>query len=148
MKVSDKYAILRSFESCLMQIEDILSDKTTNNIQLYRLGRRIFGDRFVNVFTADDNIKLHNGQFCIVNTDASNKAGLHWLAVYKHKNKYYVFDSFGRDVHKLSKYFKYKHWTNVEFNRIESYRQNNCGQLCLAWLVIFDKYKTRCIGVI
>ena len=73
MKVSDKYAILRSFESCLMQIEDILSDKTTINIQLYLLGRRIFGDRFVNVFTADDNIKLHNGQFCIVKTDASNK---------------------------------------------------------------------------
>ena len=80
MKATDKYAILSSFESCLM-FEDILPDKTTNNIQLHRLGRGIFGDRFVNVFTADDNIKVHNGQFCIVNTDASNKAGLHWLGV-------------------------------------------------------------------
>ena len=118
MKSTDKYAILSSFESCLMQIEYILSDKTTNNIQLYRLGRRIFGDRFVNVFTADNNIKLHNGQFCILNTDAGNKAGLHWLGVYKHKNKYYVFDSFGRDVHKLSKYFKYKSMWNLIESRV------------------------------
>ena len=144
----DKYTILRTYETVLMQIEDILSDKTTNNIQLLRLGRHIFGDRFVNVFSADDNIKLHNGQFCIVNTDSHEQSGSHWLSVYKYRDKYYVFDSFGRDVHKLSKYFKHKQWINVEFNRIESYKQNNCGQLSLAWLIMFDKYKTKCIGVI
>ena len=143
-----KYEILKSFDNTLMQIEDILGDKTTNNLQLFKLGKMLFGDRFVNVFCSDDNITLKNNEMCVINTDPHNKPGLHWLALYKYRNVYYVFDSFGRDVKTLSKYFKYKKWCNIEFNRIESYKSSSCGELCLTWLLIFDKYKLKIINVI
>ena len=55
-----KYEILKAFDNTLMQIEDILGDKTTNNLQLFKLGKMLFGDRFVNVFCSDDNITLKN----------------------------------------------------------------------------------------
>ena len=126
-----KYEILKLFDNTLMQIEDLLGDKTTNNLQLFILGKMLFGDRFVNVFCSDDNITLKNNEMCVINTDPHNKPGLHWLALYKYRNVYYVFDSFGRDVKTLSKYFRYKKWFNIEFNRIESYKSSSCGELCL-----------------
>ena len=148
MKSTDKYTILRTFDQCVIQIEDILSDRETNNHQLFHLAKQIMGDKFDGVYCSDDQIKLKNNQCCIVNTDSHKSRGMHWLAIYKYRNKCYVFDSFARDVRLLSRYFRHKHWINVEFNRIESYHQSNCGQLSLAWLIVFDKFKTKCIGVI
>ena len=151
--INIKYNILRDFDDYLIRIQDILSDKVTTNVQLYRLGKKLFGDRFKNVYTSDDNIRLSNNQCCIVNTDSSRQAGSHWVALYRYKSSingdhYYVFDSFGRDIKTLSKYFRFRKWINVEHIRRESYKQSNCGQLSMSYLLIFDKYKTKCIGVI
>ena len=142
------YEILNNFDQCLIRIEDILSDKVTNNIQLLKLGKMLFGDRFKNVYTSDDSIRLSNNQCCIVNTDSSRQTGMHWISLYKYRDHYFVFDSFGRDVKTLSKYFKFKNWINVEHTRRESYKQSNCGQLSMTFCLIFDKYKTKCIGII
>ena len=142
-----KYNILKDFDDCLMRIEDIIGDKTTTNIQLLILGKQLFGDRFKNVYCADDNITLSNNECCIINTDPHSKSGTHWCGLYK-CDKYYFFDSFSRDHHTLSKYWKNKRWYDVEFRRIESFKQSDCGQLSMAFLCIFSKYKTKCIGVI
>lgn len=148
MKQTSKYKILKDFDECLMLIEDILNDKTTTNIQLLNLGKRIFGDRFKNVYTSDDSIRLNNNECCIVNTDSSTQAGMHWCGLYKYRDHYYVFDSFGRDYHTLSRYFKFKKWINVEHSRVESFKGSNCGQLSMSFCLIFDRYKRKCIGVI
>ena len=97
-----KYEILKAFDNTLMKIEDILGDKTTNNLQLYKLGKILFAERFKGVFCSDDNITLKNNEVCILNTDPHNKPGLHWLALYRYINVYYVFDPFGRNVKKHS----------------------------------------------
>ena len=135
------------FDNTLMQIEDILGDKTTNNLQLFKLGKMLFGDRFVNVFCSDDKITLNNNEMCILNTDPHYKPGLHWLALYKYGNVYYVFDSFGRIIHILSKLFKNKKWFEVEHNRVEFYKSANCVEL-MTFFIIFDQYKLNCKGVI
>jgi hypothetical protein len=148
MKSDKKYEILSFFESTVVHIIDVLGDRTTTNVQLFKFCKILFGDRFTNVYSSDDKFRLKNDQCCIINTDSHLQHGTHWLSIYKHNNSYYVFDSFGRDVHTLSKYFKHKNWINVNFERFESFKQSNCGQLAVAFLVTFDKYKTKCIGVI
>ena len=127
---------------------DVIGDKVTNNIHLLKLGKKLFGEKFKAVYCADDNIRLNNDQCCIVNTDSHDKSGLHWIGLYKYRNVYYSMDSFGRDVRKLSKYFKNKPWQNFEFHRIESFKSSNCGELSMTFLIIFDKYKLKCKGVI
>jgi len=144
----NKYKILYDFEQCYVHICDILGDKTTNNIQLFKLGKKLFGDVFKDVYCSDDDIRLSNGQCCIINTDPHGKPGLHWIGLYKHRNVYYVFDSFGRNIHKLSEFFRHKKWEEVEHNRVESYKSSNCGELSMTFLVIFHKYKLKCVGVI
>ena len=141
-----KYQILNDFDECLIRIEDILGDKTTTNIQLLKLGKMLFGDSFKDVYKSDDNIRLKNNQCCIINTD--NGVGVHWLGIYKYRDHYYVFDSFGRDVKTLSKYFKFKKWINVEHTRRESFKQSNCGPLSLTFCLIFNRYKNKCIDII
>jgi len=148
-----KYEILKNFDDCYVHVCDIIGDKGTTNITLNNLCKKLFGDRFVGVFCADEYIRLKDNECCIVNSDPSTKSGLHWCALYKHKlNKYksviYFFDSFGRNPSEVSKYFKNKKWVPIELNRIESYRSSNCGELSVTFLLIFDKYKTKCIGVI
>ena len=100
-----KYHILKEYNDCLIRIEDVLGDKLTTNFQLFKLGKMLFGDKFKNVYTSDDNIRLKNNECCTVNTDLSKQAGLHWCGLYKYKNLYFVFDSFGRDIKKISKFF-------------------------------------------
>ena len=48
------YYILKEYEHSLMYIEDVLkTSSTTNNIQLEKLCKNLFGDLFIGVFTAD-----------------------------------------------------------------------------------------------
>ena len=48
-----KYKILKQYEQTLMYFQDMLGSQTTNNIQLEKLGKYIFGDKFIGVFSAD-----------------------------------------------------------------------------------------------
>ena len=47
------------------------------------------------------------------------------------KDKLYVYDSFNRNVHKLSHHFKNLHFINSNTDRDESYKEDNCGQRCV-----------------
>ena len=78
---------------------------------------------------------------CIVNTDPDYKGGTHWCACYKYNNKTY--DSYGRDIKSLSKYWKHKHnWVNANADRDQSYNgESNCGTRSMAWLISAQKYK-------
>ena len=143
-----KYQILKQFEDAYVYVCDIVGDNSTTNITLNKLCKKIFGNRFIGVFCADETFRLRDGECCIINTDPTYKSGVHWCSLYKYRGITYFFDSFGRHYTSLSKYWKYKRWSCVEFKRIESFKSENCGELSVSFLVIFDRYKTKCIGVI
>ena len=141
------YHILKEYESNLMLLMDILGSSTTDNVQLAKVGIYLFGKRFRGVFPSDEMPTLQNNEMCIINTD--NKSGVHWIACYKYKNKTYVYDSYDRNVKSLSKFWKHKHnWVNANKDRDQSYGESDCGQRSLAYLILFDKYKTKIINVI
>ena len=62
------YYILKEYERNLMYIEYILkTSSTTNNFQLEKLCKNIFGDSFIGVFTADKYPKyISNSKMFII----------------------------------------------------------------------------------
>ena len=135
----DSYKILKKFDEVLLKIEDILGTGVTSNIQLYKLGKILFGDRFIGVYSANEFPRVKEGEMFIINTDPNTKPGLHWLAMYK-KNKLYGYDSYARRIQTLSKYFKNKRIINANSFRQESYKGSDCGSLAMAYLVTAFTY--------
>ena len=142
----DSYNILKEFETNRIMLEDILGVEATDNIELSKVGKYLFGNRFRGAYPSDKMPVLKNNEMCIINTD--NKQGIHWIACYKCRNKTYVYDSFDRNFKTLSKYWKNKHWVNANKDRDQSYTSSVCGVLSMAWLISFDKYNTKVIIII
>ena len=83
----------------------------------------------------------------IINTD--NKKGVHWIACYKYRNKIFCYDSFDRDIKTLSQFWsKNKNLINANKDRDQSCTEENCGARCVAWLISFNKHKTKVINII
>ena len=133
-----EYKILKEYKNNLVTLQDVLGNGSTDNTQLQSVGMFLFNSRtnkpFIGVYSADKMPLLKNNQMCIVNTD--DKAGIHWIACYKYKNKTYCYDSFDRDVKSLSKHWKNKHnWINANKDRDQSYTEDDCGQRSMCWLI-------------
>ena len=144
-----KYSVKKYFDDCLIKVENKLkTDGLTSNIQLDKLGKSLFGDRYKGAVMSDQIPRLKNNEMCIINTDPSTKKGMHWIGITKHDNKIYAFDSFGRKIQKLSLNFKHKKWINVSQTAHESDYGKDCGELSMAFLMTFDKYKIKCINII
>ena len=134
------YTILKQFNQVLMNVEDIISDGITTNVTLDKLARKILTN-FIGVYSSNTFPKyVKNNQCFIINTDPTNKPGMHWLGVYKYKSKFYIFDSFNRPIKSLSKFFKNKNIVSANRDRDESFRQKNCGQLSLSWIILASIY--------
>jgi hypothetical protein len=144
-----KYSVKKYFDDCLIKVENALkTDGLTNNIQLNKLGKKLFGDRYKGTVMSDQIPMLKNGEMCIINTDPSSKKGMHWIALYSFNNRKYFYDSFGRDYKKLSPNFKHKRWVIVHDSVDEADSAKDCGQISMAFLMTFDKYKIKCINII
>ena len=144
----NKYNILKEYETNLMYIMDYLGNGETDNIQLNKLGVYLFGDKFIGVFSSDKIPKLNNNEMAIINTDPSKKPGIHWTALYKYKNKTYIYDTFDRNYKKLSKNWINKKWINANRDRDESYKEENCGSRCMSFLISFQKHGPKIINII
>jgi hypothetical protein len=142
------YYILKEYEQNLMYIEDILkTSSTTNNFQLEKLCKKLFGDLFIGVFTADKYPKyISNGEMFIIN-NRKNK-GEHWISVIKYNNKMYAYDTFNRNIHKVSIFWKNNNWISANKNRDQSYYEYDCGERCISWLISFHKHGPRIINII
>ena len=151
----NKYKILKEFENNMILIQDILGTSATDNIQLNKIGKYLFGNLFIGVFPSDEipedahrastvsrlcrEPELKNDQMCIINTD--NKSGVHWIACYRYRNKTFVYDSFNRDVKSLSKQWRTMHnWVNANKDRDQSYSSSLCGQISICWLISAQTY--------
>ena len=79
-----KYQILSNFEDNLIIVENKLK-KTglTNNIELNKLGKKLLGDKFLNVYMANKLPRMKNNEYCIINNKSSKSHGEHWLALIK-----------------------------------------------------------------
>ena len=139
---SKNYLILKEYNKCLTFIENILGNTTTNNLQLESIGKHLFDNRFLGVYSANTFPKyVKNNYMFIINTDPISKPGQHWIARYKFNNKFYMYDTFNRNIKDLSKYWKHK--TNiVSANKDidQSIVEKNCGQRALGWLVLANQF--------
>ena len=151
-----KYKILKEYEQCLMYIDDILKKSgTTTNIDLERVGKILFGYKFLGVFSAEEFPKrIYDGEMFIINNKSSKQRGEHWISFIKssknkdHKSRLYGYDTYNRDIKKLNPYFKHKKFVNANSDRDESFSEKDCGQRSLAYLVLFSKYGDKCINII
>lgn len=134
----------RDYLTFLKKIEKKHGNKETNNEQLHKIGRKMFGEKFKGVYASDKIPVMKNNQYAIVNLDDSTQVGSHWVSLIKEGNKSLVYDSFGRKTYKiLPKLVQsgkggiiLETENDAEQNKIEE----NCGQRCLASLEIYNKY--------
>lgn len=117
---------------------------TTFSNELNTVGKYLFGKKFKGVFSSDKIPKLKKNQYAILNLDSSDEEGSHWIAMCNDsKSNTYLYDSFGRSIKKIIP-FAYKSGNgpikgthkNPEQNKIS----NNCGQLSISFILMFDKY--------
>ena len=149
------YKILEEYNKNLMYIDDVLrNSSTTTNIELNRLGKAIFGDLFLGVFTSNEFPKyIKDGQMFIIKNKSSKSEGEHWSFIKSsknkdHKSRLYGYDTFNRDIHKLSPCFRNKRSINANTNRDQSFSELNCGERSLRWIVSFYKQRDKVIDII
>ncbi len=106
---------------------------TTGEDELLLAGRKLFGSMLQGVFAADELTvprMLLNRQCCIVNLDERSSAGSHWIALAQDRRNILVYDSFGRHVVDGDV-------LHTEEDAEQHVLELNCGQRCLAWLLVF-----------
>ena len=130
-------------------IYPLLGDQTTFLSQLDKVGRQLFGIKFKGVFSSDKIPKLSDlSPYCILNLDKSNEPGSHWVALVKltNKNGALIYDSFGRDYKKIIPDVLLSgngRIINTDDDCEQQIEETNCGQRCLAFIIVFDLHGER-----
>jgi len=129
---------------------------TTYSDDLNRIGKTIFGKKFIGVFAVDRVPKVNmNEAYAIVNTDPQSKKGEHWVGLYKKGTKIYIYDSFGRESKKLLPILVkqinargYKYVNADRLDKEQSVQERNCGVRVLGWMsVIRDLGVTQAMKI-
>ena len=132
------------YQKNLNHIETQLGDSTTYSDQLDEFCKDKFGDKFMGVFASDQiPHNINKGQMMIVNLDTSKQSGSHWVSVVKdYKDVLWVYDSFGRNIHKiLPKIFgKKRKVKSTEKDPEQLETESNCGARCVSFLEVFNDY--------
>lgn len=113
-------------------IDRIGHDGTTSRDELNAVGTEMLGKRFCGTFALSEDVPIgRQAPYAILNTD--DAPGEHWVAVaLSSTGKPVVYDSFGRS--ELG-----DHTGDAEQHMVEK----NCGQRCLAWLVLAEQRGLR-----
>ena len=109
---------------------------TTGEDELKEMGLNLFGDLFRGVYAADELTvprMLLTKQCCVVNMDERESSGSHWIALAQDGDDLLVYDSFGRSVVDGDV-------IHTENDPEQSISEMNCGQRCLAWLCVFQRF--------
>ena len=115
------------YEYTLKEVQKDLGNGITNDEQLNKYCT--FLPKFRGTHAWDEIPKLKNLECCIINLDTSNQPGSHWVAIYKYKNKMYMFDSFDRKISTFRK---------VEIDKAvtQKPKELDCGQRSIAFLAL------------
>jgi len=126
------------------EVEDMIGHaETTSNDELERIGGILYGDSFLGVYGAEQAPGHLPPSSCMVlNTDTSDKPGVHWVGLISDDaGNTYFYDSYRRSYKTLSKHWRNKRWLQVINNEPEqSMVSNICGHLTLAMFYMVFHY--------
>lgn len=128
------------FKRALKVITNVLGSGETDSIQLNTIGKELFEDKWNGVF-ARDQVNPNQEGYYICNLDTHLQQGSHWTALAVRGPVIYYFDSFARPQRKTLKLDDPYHIIISEKNPriLQNVKEENCGQRCLAWLMVFDQ---------
>lgn len=113
----------KQYDYFLKDVQKIMGEGMTYSNDLHKLCSYLFGSKFTGVFARD--MLPRDAEYAIVNTDTSDKGGVHWLAV----GNGLIYDSFGRDLG-----FKME---RTQDDTEQDVLEANCGQRCIAFLCVY-----------
>lgn len=139
-----EYQIEKEFKKIQKQVTKLFP-AVTNNVELQNFCTSLFGKRFKGVYASDKLPILLKNQSSIINTDPSDKAGKHWIALCRGSDgTMYFYDSFARDMDKIMPMIR-KKFKNITFrydtlDKEQKASEFNCGANCIAWIMMFHKF--------
>lgn len=130
-----------TYNTSLKKIESMLGNKVTDNFQLDDVGKKLFGNNWAGVHSADSiPVLTSHKNKCVFNLDKKGGRGTHWCSLYFCNGKTYFFDSFGRKLskHRCFDNIRDRHRQlfieSQDFDAEQEIVETNCGQQSLAWL--------------
>jgi len=131
---------MQYYNDTLYDIMKKLGNGITDSIQLNKMGKKMFGNKYLGTFPSDLIPNEKNG-YCVANLDNQYQSGSHWVAIVLTPPKMYVYDSFGRKTIKILP--RYKN-TNIiikdaDYDAEQNVKEENCGSRSLAWLNVWNK---------
>ena len=117
-----------------------LGKQALDNFQLEKLGKELFGKKFIGVF-AQDELPNRVG-YLIINTDTRKKINshsAHWIAIVQTPKTLYVYDSFGRltkNVLTLISKTTTKKIVDSKYDPEQFGYPEICGHLAASWLCV------------
>ena len=127
----------------LNNIIGVMGNGETHGGDLQKMGKKLFGPKFKGVYASNTIPKIKVGQYAIVNLDTTRGPGTHWMALAKSDKGVCAYDSFGRSVYNVLPSLQQSGNGQIiepEKDAEQDVDEENCGQRCLAFLVIFDLY--------
>jgi hypothetical protein len=113
----------------------------TNNLELDKICNILFRKKYLGTFASDKLPLLSKKKpFAIINIDKYGKGGSHWVACAFQNNNIYIYDSFGRKTKKIIPHLRYKNVIDSDYDAEQNVNEDNCGQRCVAWLLVFQTY--------
>lgn len=105
---------------------------TTNNHELDKYCRAVFGEKFRGAFAKDRIPTLKNRECAIFNLDDHDEAGSHWMGLFKSGKKHIIYDSFGRSSKELE--VPVKSYIDTQKDAEQRVDESNCGQRVISFL--------------
>lgn len=114
----------------------------TSDAQLNKVGKSLFGNKYIGTFACDEIPVLSKTQYMIINNKPRKHGGEHWIACCNVSDVVYVFDSFGRSTESLipSLFIGHGVIVDTDYDKDQRDDQKDCGARCIAWIKLFDEY--------
>lgn len=134
--------IKHKYISILSILRKQYGTKEKSTHELDEIMRQLMKKNYIGTLASDEYPLTKTGKsYCIMNTDGHTKSGTHWLAVYRDKNKIYIYDSFARKIDRLIPDFCKKMASNgfqlIQANQKldQGEKQEDCGLRSAVWLL-------------
>lgn len=131
-------------------MKKILGNGMTTDAQLNKVGKKLFGSRWIGVFSSDvkptvlmPKTSPTGLSMGIINVDGKYLPGSHWLGIIYDGSKWYIYDSFNRRSKKLiPKFIKMLGYNYVDTNSKADQKnsEDNCGSRVMAFLLFVKRY--------
>ena len=117
-----------------------MGEKSTYGNDLEKVSKKLFGNKFIGVYSSDMVPELKNGDMAIVNLDKYYQIGSHWISISQYDNNLLVYDSFGRETHDILPDFNYEgDIIDADYDSEQDIKEYNCGPRSIAFLNVLDK---------